>query len=257
MSGSICAFSAIPVRLEPSEMSALETQILFGEVFQTLEVIPGWQRVRLDFDGYEGWVDEKTVIPATDKDVESWEKTPGVVISAPFIKLIREPFKSVQIISAGSRIAFNGDDRNSFVLSGQEYYLQNNLSDRKPDLEEVAKGFLSASYLWGGRTFFGIDCSALAQVVFKIMGYALPRNASQQVDCGSMIDFVEEAGAGDLAFFDDEAGAIKHVGICLGHGRILHASGEVCIDYLDHQGIFSRSRQKYTHHLRVIKRIIQ
>ena len=257
MIGSISAFSVIPIRIEPDERAALETQVLFGEVFHVLEQHPGWCRIRLDFDGYEGWVDEKVVIPCRDKEIEMWQSQPGIIVPSPFIKLIREPDKSIQIISAGSRIVFNGEDRNSFVIGQREYYLQNAIPDRKPDLEEVAKGFLNASYLWGGRNFFGIDCSGLTQVVFKIMGKALPRNASQQIECGRMVSFVEEARAGDLAFFDNENGDIIHVGICLGQGRILHASGEVRMDHLDHQGIFNREKQKYTHHLRVIKRILE
>jgi len=257
MIGSICPFAAIPVRKEPAESSELETQVLFGEVFYVLESIPGWKLIRLEHDGFEGWVDEKTVIPSDEKEIKRWLTAPSFIISPPYLKLIREPQKSVQIISGGSRIVFNGEDLNSFVIGKREFYIQGALSDRKPDLEEVAKGFLNAPYLWGGRTFLGIDCSGLAQIVFKIMGKSIPRNTFQQVDCGSIVSFVEEAGPGDLAFFDDSEGMIIHVGICLGHGRILHASGEVRIDYLDHQGIFNNEMQKYTHHLRVIKRIIE
>jgi gamma-D-glutamyl-L-lysine dipeptidyl-peptidase len=256
MTGSICPFGVIPLRNEPSERAELDSQILFGEVFWVVEVLAGWCRVRCDFDGHEGWVDEKLVISSSQREIEMWQTRDGVVVQSPFIKLIREPYKSGQLVSAGSRIVFNGEDRNSFMIGKREYYLQSALSDRKPDLEEVAKGFLNAPYLWGGRNFFGIDCSGLSQVVFKIMGHKLPRNATQQMECGTMVSFVEEARPGDLAFFDNEEGEIVHVGICLGSGRIIHASGEVRMDHLDHQGIFSRERQKYTHHLRVIKRII-
>jgi len=256
MVGSISPFGALPVRQEPSEKSALETQILFGEVFYVLEEIPGWCKIRIEHDGIEGWIDEKLVIPAGEREVNLWLSQPATVVPVPFIKLIREPEKTVQIISGGSRIVFNGEDRNSFVIGKIEFYVQGALNDRKPNLEEIAKGFLNAPYLWGGRSFFGIDCSGLTQVVFKIMGISLPRNSSQQIECGTMVSFVEEARAGDLAFFDNPEGAITHVGICLGHGRILHASGQVRMDHLDHQGIFNRTLQKYTHHLRVIKRII-
>lgn len=257
MVGSISHFGAIPVRLESSETSALETQILFGEVFYILEEIPGWCRIRIEHDGYEGWIDEKMLVPASEREINLWLNQPGTIVATPFIKLIREPEKSVQIISGGSRIVFNGEDSNSFVIGKREFYLQGNLNDRKPDLEEVAKGFLNTPYLWGGRSFFGIDCSGLSQVVFRIMGKSIPRNASQQMEYGTMVSFVEEARAGDLAFFDNPEGVITHVGICMGQGRILHASGQVRIDPLDHQGIFNRLQQKYTHHLRVIKRIIE
>ena len=253
---SICPFGMIAVRREPFDTAELETQALFGEVFHVIESISGWCRIKLEHDGYEGWVDERTVVPVSKRETERWLSSAGTIISTPYIKLIREPKKSVQIISGGSRIVFNGEDSNSIVIGKREFYLQGALPTRKPDLEEVAKSFLNTPYLWGGRTFFGIDCSGLTQAVFKIMGRAIPRNASQQVECGEIVNFVEEAGAGDLAFFDNPNGDITHVGICLGYGRILHASTEVRIDHLDHQGIFNRGEQKYTHHLRVIKRIM-
>jgi hypothetical protein len=255
MNGSICPFGAIPVRKEPEETSALETQVLFGEVFYILETIPGWSRIKIEHDQYEGWVDEKTVILSDDKEIERWLSATGIIVQSPYLKLIREPQKTLQIISGGSKIVFNGDDLNSIVIGKREFYLQGAITDRKPEMEEIAKGFINTPYLWGGRTFYGIDCSGLTQIVFKIMGKTIPRNASQQVECGKMISFVEEAGPGDLAFFGDTEGNINHVGICLGNGRILHASGEVRMDYLDHQGIFNNEIQKYTHFLRVIKRI--
>ncbi len=256
MVGAISHFGAIALRAEPSEKSSLETQILFGEVFYVQEQVTGWCKVITEFDGYEGWIDEKLVIQAGDREISQWLTKQGLVVPVPFIRLIREPDKSVQIISGGSRIVFNGDDRNSFVIGKREFYIQGALNERKVDFEEIAKGFLNAPYLWGGRSFFGIDCSGFTQIVFKIMGHKIPRNASQQIEHGKMVSFVEEARAGDLAFFDNAEGEITHVGLCLGQGRIIHASGEVRMDYLDHQGIFNHSLQKYTHHLRVIKRII-
>ena len=69
--------------------------------------------------------------------------------------------------------------------------------------------------------------------------------------------FVEEAKAGDIAFFDDEEGNIVHVGMCLGKGEIIHASGRVRIDKFDHQGIFDNEKKRYSHRLRVIKRVVE
>jgi cell wall-associated NlpC family hydrolase len=79
------------------------------------------------------------------------------------------------------------------------------------------------------------------------------RDASQQAQQGEIINFITDAKEGDLAFFDNEDGNIIHVGIILDDKRIIHASGKVRIDKIDHQGIFNVDTGKYTHKLRLIK----
>ena len=126
----------------------------------------------------------------------------------------------------------------------------------KPNLTEFAQMYLNSPYLWGGKTPFGIDCSGFTQMVYKLCGYQLLRDASQQVTQGEVLSFIEESEAGDLAFFDNEEGEIVHVGILLDHNHIIHSHGKVRIDQLDHSGIFNIEKQKHTHKLRVIKRMI-
>ena len=87
------------------------------------------------------------------------------------------------------------------------------------------------------------------------MGIYLPRDAYQQAEEGDPVEFVELAECGDLAFFDNAEGRIVHVGVILPEQRILHASGRVRIDSLDQQGIFNAEEKRYTHQLRLIKRI--
>ena len=127
----------------------------------------------------------------------------------------------------------------------------------RESIVEDALGFLNAPYLWGGRSFFGIDCSGFTQIIYKINGIKLPRDAYQQVECGEALDFVEEAKGGDLAFFENENGDIIHVGIMLDDQKIIHAHGKVRIDELDSIGVFNKEQNKHTHKLRIIKRIVK
>ena len=121
---------------------------------------------------------------------------------------------------------------------------------------KTAFSYLNAPYLWGGKTPFGIDCSGFSQMVYKLNGIQLKRDASQQAKQGATLSFIEESEPGDLAFFDNKEGAITHVGILLQDHRIIHAHGKVRIDLIDQTGIYNKEIQNHSHKLRMIKKII-
>jgi len=125
----------------------------------------------------------------------------------------------------------------------------------KSNLVRTAYKFLNAPFLWGGRTPFGVDCSGFTQMVYKINGYQLFRDAHQQASQGEVLSFIEECEPGDLAFFDNEEGEIIHTGILTDRKRIIHASGKVRMDVIDQEGIFNLELKRYTHRLRIIKRV--
>ncbi len=110
--------------------------------------------------------------------------------------------------------------------------------------------------MWGGKSPLGIDCSGFTQMVYKLNGIVLKRDASQQAKQGSTLSFLEESEPGDLAFFDDKEGAITHVGVLLQDHRIIHAHGKVRIDAIDQTGIYNRELQYHSHKLRMIKKIV-
>jgi cell wall-associated NlpC family hydrolase len=130
-------------------------------------------------------------------------------------------------------------------------------SNLQHTISGIAKKFLDTPYLWGGRTFMGIDCSGFTQVVFRVNGKNLLRDAYQQQTQGKKINF-ESATSGDLAYFSNEEGKVIHVGIILKEKNkvgIIHASGKVRIDSLDEKGILNNDTQSYSHRLHSIKRI--
>jgi len=94
------------------------------------------------------------------------------------------------------------------------------------------------------------------QMVYKLNGYKLLRDASEQATQGEALSFIEESEPGDLAFFDNTEGNIIHVGIIMEDNYIIHAHGKVRIDRLDHSGIYNIDKNIHTHKLRVIKKIV-
>jgi cell wall-associated NlpC family hydrolase len=147
------------------------------------------------------------------------------------------------------------------AFGDESYEFDGEINHPDPDearrqLVEFAMVYRNAPYLWGGRSPFGIDCSGLVQVLYKMVGVALKRDAYQQAEEGHTLSFVEEAELGDLAFFDNEEGHIIHVGMLVGPNSIIHASGKVRIDKLDHQGIFNVDTGKYSHKLRLIRKVL-
>ena len=123
-------------------------------------------------------------------------------------------------------------------------------------IKQIAFTFLNSTYLWGGKSVFGIDCSGFTQSVYKFLNIHLLRDAEQQATQGYLVGFLQQAHCGDLAFFDDEEGRIIHVGMLLNDHEIIHAAGKVRIDKIDTEGIINADTGLRTQRLRIIKRYV-
>ncbi len=250
----ICNLANIPLRIEPSDRSEILSQVLFGEHFEILEQQKQWVKIKLQFDNYEGWVDEKQFKKISESDFYKLSNS-KIILNGDLIQYITKDNNFLMPIPLGSSLSFL-----DFPEINSEKYLFEGLKsigiNPKSNLINVAYLYLNAPYLWGGKTPFGIDCSGFTQMVYKLNGYNLFRDARQQANQGEPLSFIEESEPGDLAFFDNDEGNIIHVGIIMQDNYIIHASGRVRIDRLDHSGIFNAELNKHTHKLRVIKKII-
>ena len=263
MEFGIADLSIIPVRSEPSERSEMVTQILFGEQYEILEEIEKWVYVRLLYDDYKGWIDSKMVTCIDESFIAGIDGKNMSLATETFNIVSRNDTWGNKLIVPGSDFPYFQQSSNHFRIGDFEYSLNGAFSKLPGDkgiresVIDCALKFFNAPYLWGGRTPYGIDCSGLTQIVYKLNGIKLKRDAGQQVLDGDTLSFVEEALPGDLAFFGDEEGLITHVGIIWKHHKIIHASGRVRIDNVDHQGIYNEDLKRYTHSLKTIKRIIR
>lgn len=260
MNFGISSLSIIPVRKEPSERSEMVTQVLFGEHFEMREQMVGWTNVKLEFDGYEGWIDSKMITPLSNRALLKLQKYPAAITS-DIITIVPVNDEQNLMLVAGSTLPVwrpylkqFSIQKDTFLATGNVIYGE--LKNPRTLAITQALKYFNAPYLWGGRSPFGIDCSGLTQVIYKMIGIKLPRDASQQVKIGTALSFVDETQPGDLAFFDDDEGNIVHVGIIWKRNKIIHASGKVRIDNVDQFGIFNIDTQRYTHKMRVMKRII-
>ena len=249
MNYGICNLSIVPLRVEASDTSELVSQVLYGELFKVLEIRAKWSRIRLAFDTYEGWIDNKQFKIISEEDYSLLENL-APSMSSDLVDFITTFENHLLSICMGSNIETSAFLKHSFEGKTLSKILP------KEHIIETALLYLNAPYLWGGKTAFGIDCSGLTQMVYKLNGYKLKRDASQQAMQGEALSFIEESEPGDLAFFDNQEGSIVHVGIIMKDNYIIHAHGKVRIDRLDHTGIFNYETGSHTHKLRVIKRII-
>jgi len=251
---AICNLSSIPLRIEPNDRSEIVSQVLFGEHFKVLENQKQWSKIKLHYDDYEGWVDSKQYQIISLENYETLCKE-AIILNLDLVEYITAPNNILVPVTLGASLSFlNHNDINStnYEFEG----LKTSGIKTKSDIVNTSYLYINAPYLWGGKTPFGIDCSGFTQMVYKLNGHKLLRDASQQATQGEVLSFIEESEPGDLAFFDNEEGKIIHVGIILENNYIIHASGKVRIDRLDHLGIYNAELNRHTHRLRVIKKII-
>jgi hypothetical protein len=254
----VSRLAVVPIRISPDDRTEQTSQLLFGDHYEVLSTSSDmkWLHIRVFADGYEGWIDANQHHSITPEyfdqinhanfkittDLASgilYKKNPLTILIGSIV-----PISNSELFKMEEQFAFNGESKSLGQKRDFEF------------LHSIALKYLHAPYQWGGKSPFGIDCSGFTQMVFKIGGYGLSRDAQQQANCGKEVNDLSSAQPGDLAFFTGINGKVGHVGFILEEQKIIHASGRVKIDMLTEKGICEPDSKTVTHPLAGIRRIM-
>ena len=248
----------IPVRRSPGDKNEMVDQLLFGDFVKVKDSFENWYLIESVDDENEGWVDKKQLHKISEETFNQFLTSARFLLTDVFAECISLKDNIPIRLVLGSQLP---NLRNSTLTIEEQSFSFNgdfNSSQENPDKKQfkaTALKYLNAPFLLGGKSPFGIDSSGFVQMVYKLSGVFLKRDFSQQAAQGELINFINESQLGDLAFFENEEGNIIHVGIILDNEHIIHAFGKVRIDKIDHNGIFNEQEKRYTHKLRLLKRI--
>ena len=251
-SRGIVRVSVANVKSKPSHPAEMATQAVMGWTVRILKKQSGWFYVHTEPDNYLGWIEELQLAQVTEDAATAWTRGSRVILTAP-IAYVREtaaddatPVSDVVMGALLRRVSTEGGWTKVELPDGRQGYLRASSvteyaefrATRKPTadgVESIAKLFMGVPYLWGGTSSKGFDCSGYAKTVLRMNGIELPRDTDQQAREGAAVaidDAMSQLRKGDLLFFGTKATAdrserISHVGIYMGNGEFLHASGLV------------------------------
>ncbi len=249
--------SVANLRSKPGHSQELSTQSLLGTPIKVYKKEGGFYYVQTP-DGYLAWMDDDGFAPMSKAEQDEWLKAKKVIFLQEYGHSYSEIDKRSQHVSdlvSGNILKFVSEERDFYKVEypdGRQAYVSKNssmiyddwLKSIDPTAENVikeAKKFMGVPYLWGGTSSKGMDCSGFTKTAFFLNGIILPRDASQQVNTGELVNTengFENWKPGDLLFFgrkasDDKPERITHVAIYLGDMDFIHASGRVRHDSFD------------------------
>ena len=240
------------LRRGPATLTERVSQARLGEAARILESGPEWSRIRLDHDGYTGWIHTRALHPCSAEAAAAWSAACDTVIAAGFAEVLDdsgEPFQKLVFATRVALAEIRGVHALVRIPDGRLWRVRSeDLLGRSaaPGVDAagialtlgLCQRFLGTPYLWGGRTPYGFDCSGLASTFYGFMGLDIPRDSDQQYAAGEPVE--GPLLAGDLVFFGEvpadgaavpdprgyvRQAHISHVGISLGGHGFIHASG--------------------------------
>ena len=226
---SVISHSALaPLFREPTLRSEQVSQLVLGETGAIEDARGDWRRVCGALDGYRGWVHAGYILQVEDAAAAHWRREAEGWSLGAHLRVggqrIRIPLRARVVVDGGNvRLP---DGRVGTITDGE---VQRNgvataaALDRAPE-QWALEHFAGAPYAWGGVTPWGVDCSGLVQTTYAARGVLLPRDSTQQAECGAPVT-PDAIRPGDLLFFrGDDGSVITHVAFAGPDDTLIHAT---------------------------------
>lgn len=247
---ALVRISVANLRRNPGHTHELVDQVILGTRLKLMKRQGGWYYAQTPY-GYLGWITGASLAIHDRKGMKEWKRSDLRQIGT-IVSFIREnPDETSRVVNDATmggtvKLLVEGgrysnvelpDGRRGYIPAGHlREYVEAGIwqAPEGSKIVETAMKLHGIPYLWGGNSSKGFDCSGFTQTVYRANAYQLPRDASQQVNTGEVIEPDENFSnlePGDLIFFGPE-NRITHVGISLGGPKFIHASSYVEINSL-------------------------
>ena len=199
---------------KPNAFSEVTSQILYGEKFKIISKNKNWIKIKVSFDNYTGYIKNKYYT----KDHQPTHKI--FTLKANIYN--KQKNKTKNFLPFASRISMI-DENKKFIEFEKDKWIKKKdikkINHIEKDYLKVLKMFLKIKYLWGGKTYRGIDCSAILQLFFYYNNKFYPRDTKDQIKYSAKKNRSKVFKKGDIIFWKG------HVAVCINAQKLIHAYG--------------------------------
>ena len=207
-------YPIINVYKKPSLKSEIVTQMIYGEGFKIIIKSSKWLKIEIKEDKYKGYIMKKKFF--------SYVK-PTHKVSALFAKIYRKPNFGSKITNLSYASKIKIDEKNSKFSKFQNNWIETKyikpLNYKNKNIFKDIKKFKGVRYVWGGKTFKGIDCSALIQICFNFNNHFCPRDSAAQAKFFKKNIKLNKIKKNDIIYWNG------HVAVALSSKKLIHAYG--------------------------------